>query len=122
VASIESNPSLRDARLAEATRLARRLERERMGWTSLLASLLRAAIANARDDADAAVAALKLSLETARRAEMSMHGAAAAWQLGRLLGGDEGARLVVDAETAMNAEDIRAPARWAAMLVPGRSE
>lgn len=120
VASIESNPSLREARLSEAMRLARRLGRERMDWTTLLASLLRAAIANARGDADAAVVALQASVETARRAEMSMHGAAATWQLGRLLGGDEGARHVADAEAAMSAEDIRTPERWAAMLIPGR--
>jgi hypothetical protein len=91
-----------------------------MDWTTLLGSLLRAAIANARDDADAAVAALEASIETARRAEMSMHGAAATWQLGRLLGGDEGARHLAEAEAAMKAEDIRTPDRWAAMLVPGR--
>jgi len=120
VASIESSPSLRDARLSEATRLARRLVRERMEWTTLLGSLLHAAIANARGDADAAVTALRASVETARRAEMSMHGAAAAWQLGQLLGGDEGARHVAEAEGAMNAEEIRAPERWAAMLIPGR--
>lgn len=120
VASIKSNPSLREARLSEATRLARKLGRERMDWTTLLASLLRAAIANSRGDADAAGAALKASVEAARRAEMSMHGAAASWRLGLLLGGDEGARHVADAEAAMHAEDIRAPDRWAAMLIPGR--
>jgi len=119
VASIETSPSLRKARLSEATRLARRLGREGMEWTTLLSSLLHAAIANARGDAEAAVAALRASIETARRAEMSMHGAAATWQLGLLLGGDEGARHVAQAEAAMNAEDIRAPERWSAMLIPG---
>lgn len=121
VASIASNPALRDARLSEATRLARRLGRERMEWTTLLGSLLQAAIANARGNDEAAVKALRASVETARRAEMSMHGAAAAWQLGQQLGGDEGARLVSEAEAAMNAEDIRAPERWTAMLIPGRT-
>jgi hypothetical protein len=119
VASVASNPALREARLAEATRLARRLGREKLEWTSLLSSLLYAAIANARGDAHAAVASLRTAIETAKRAEMSMHGAAAMRQLGVLLGGDEGARCIAEADGAMEAEDIRAPERWATMLVPG---
>jgi predicted Ser/Thr protein kinase len=120
VASIASNPALREARLSEATRLARRLGRERMAWTSLLSSLLYGAIANARGDAQAAVASLRTSIETAKRAEMSMHGAAAVRQLGLLLGGEEGAQHIAEADAAMEAEDIRAPERWATMLLPGR--
>lgn len=108
----------------DAERLALELlgsdERSRLAAQALLSSLLHAAIANARGDAGAAIASLEASIETARRAEMAMHGAAATRQLGRLLGGDEGAHCLAEAEAAMNTEDIRAPDRWAAMLVPGR--
>jgi hypothetical protein len=51
---------------------------------------------------------------------MAVYAAAARHQLGVLQGGDEGARLVQDAEDTMLARGIRAPARFAAMLVPGR--
>jgi hypothetical protein len=43
--------------------------------------------------------------------EMRLHAAGARWELGRILGGDEGAKLVSDAEAAMRAEGIRSPAR-----------
>lgn len=122
VASIASNPALRDARLSEAARLARRLGREQMAWTSLFSSLLHAAIENARGDAAAAVAALRSAIDTAQRAGMPMHGAAAMRQLGVLLGGDAGTQCITEADTAMEAEDIRAPERWAAMMVPGISK
>ena len=45
---------------------------------------------------------------------------AARYQLGQLLGGDEGAVLVAEAEHAMKAEGVRAPARMAGFLLPGR--
>jgi hypothetical protein len=120
VASVEPSPSLRKARLSEATRLARRLRRERMAWTSLLASMLDASVANARGDTLGAVASLRVCLELAKRAEMPMHGAAAARQLGNLLGGAEGKGWIAEADAAMAAEEIMAPARWASMLLPGR--
>jgi len=119
VASIVSQPAVREARRAEATRLARRLGREHMAWTSVLSSLLHAAVARARGDLDAAIASLNAATEAAEVAEMPMHGAAAARELGVLLGGDEGSRRIADADAAMEAEDIRAPERWTTMLVPG---
>ena len=67
-----------------------------------------------------AKAALSACVELAKRADMSMHGAAAARQLGALHGGEQGRALIAEADAAMAAEEILAPARWAAMLVPGR--
>lgn len=122
IASIDARPSLREARLCEATRLARRLRRERMDWTSLLSSMLDASIANARGDTPGAVASLRACLDLAKRAEMSMHGAAAARQLGALLGGEQGQAWIAEADALMTAEEILAPARWARMLLPGRFE
>ncbi len=120
VASVDASPAHRGARLSEATRLARRLGRERMGWTTLLSEMLDASIANARGDECAAVASLRASVETAKRANMTMHGAAALRRLGALLGGEQGEALIAEADAAMAAEEIVAPARWAQMLLPGR--
>jgi hypothetical protein len=120
VASVDANPAYREARLSEATRLARRLGRERMGWTTLLSEMLDASIANARGDEPAAVASLRASIETAKRSHMTMHGAAAMRRLGALIGGEQGAVLSAEADAAMAAEEIVAPARWTMMLLPGR--
>jgi tetratricopeptide (TPR) repeat protein/predicted Ser/Thr protein kinase len=120
VASGAASPALREQRLREATRLARRLGREGMDWTTLLSCMLHASLANARGDNAAAIEALRAAIDLSQRAEMPMHGAAAEWQLGALLGGEAGAAHVAAAQAAMQAEDIRAPARWANMLVPGR--
>jgi tetratricopeptide (TPR) repeat protein len=120
LASLESVPALREKRLEEATKMSRALARHRMPWTDLFSSMLEAAIANARGDSTTAATFLRVSLTNAKLADMSMHGAAAAHRLGSLLGGHEGAEYVAEASSAMNAEEIRSPVRWAAMLLPGR--
>ena len=51
---------------------------------------------------------------------MGLHAAVARHQLGCLLGGDEGAELRRQGETAMTAEGVRAPTRMATMILPGR--
>ncbi len=122
VASIAASDGSRAARAAEARRLARRLERERMPWTSTLASLVAAAVENASAERRAAIASLRAAIDRACVAEMTMHGAAATRQLGLLLGGEEGQGLVQDADDRMRSEGILVPAQWAAMLLPGSWE
>ncbi len=113
-------PALRDDRIAEVARLSQQLERERMPWTDPLASILAAAAANARGARVEAIAFLRAAVQRAEIADMSLYAAAARHQLGLCLGGNEGARLVDEAAGAMSAQDVRAPERFAAMLVPGR--
>ena len=100
--------------------MARRLEREAMTWIAPLVSLLRAATAHAEGDRARASAALREAIECATAADMSLHAWCARRQLGCLIGGEEGDRLVAEADAAMQAEGVRAPARMATMLVPGR--
>jgi serine/threonine protein kinase len=109
----------RRARLAEARRLRRQLERARMPWTRPLASILDAGIAQAMGDRATAVAALGAAAQTADAADMALHAAAARLQLGRLLGGAQGAALVRDALDAMDLRGVVDPERYSAMLVPG---
>jgi hypothetical protein len=101
--------------------LARDLERERMTWTAPLAAILKAAVAKAEGERPAARALLKEATQHAQTANMALFAAAARYQLGLAIGG-EGTKLVEDADAAMRSEDIRAPARFATMLVPGRWE
>jgi tetratricopeptide (TPR) repeat protein len=119
IASIHAVPARRVARIAEARRLARQLERERMTWTAPLAAILTATVANARGDRQGAICALRTAAHLAQVADMSLYAAAALYQLGLALGGDEGRKLVERGEASMTSQDIRAPGRFAAMIVPG---
>jgi hypothetical protein len=123
IASIdEADPLQRRARLVEARRLATELERERMTWIAPFAAILKAAVANAEGNRPGARASLKGATELALTANMALFAAAARYQVGLSIGGQEGAMLVEDADAAMRSEDIRAPARFATMLVPGQWE
>jgi serine/threonine protein kinase len=121
IASLEGLPAgLRRGRLAEVRRSERTLAREQMTWTAALEAILRAGRARALDDRAGAIEALQTAFDAAQAAEMPIHAAAARHQLGLLLGDDEGAQLMREAEDMMTARGVRAPRRFAAMLVPGR--
>jgi hypothetical protein len=90
-----------------------------MPWTTVLATLVAAGIANAAGDAAGAERALRESIERATALEMSLHAAAARHQLGRLLGGDAGDAMVLEAAEAMKTLGVRVPERYARMLLPG---
>jgi hypothetical protein len=120
VASIDAEPASRPARVREARLLARELEREPGPWGKVLASLLRAAAANAGGERAEATEALREAVGRSESAEMWLHSWAATYQLGSLLGGEEGAALVARGMGAMTAEGVRAPARIAGLLLPGR--
>ncbi|HEY5147392.1 MAG TPA: hypothetical protein VII82_11530, partial [Polyangiaceae bacterium] len=100
--------------------LARRLERDPAPWSRVLGSLARSAAANAAGERAEAIDALRGGLARSEEASMWLHAWAAAYQLGSLLGGEEGAAFVGRAERAMSEEGVRAPARMARMLLPGR--
>jgi hypothetical protein len=98
--------------------MLRGLERERMEWISVLAAILSAGVAHATGDRPGAITALNLAIERAEAASMSMYAASARYQLGSILGGEKGTGLVTQALEAMRVQEVRAPARFAAMLVP----
>jgi eukaryotic-like serine/threonine-protein kinase len=120
IASLEAEPAMRVQRLAETRRLARRLEREGMGWSAPFAAILDACVAHAEGDRASAIQGLKAAIDRAVAADMAGYATAARHQLGLLLGGEEGGELVARAEEAMRAQGVRVPARFASTLVPGR--
>jgi hypothetical protein len=89
-----------------------------MPWTEPLAAILRAGCACAAGDRAGAAAALAKASDTAQAADMPVHAAAARHQLGVLLGVEEDASPVREADETMTAHGVRAPAKFAAMLVP----
>ena len=119
IASLEAEPALRAARLAEARRIARRLEKEGAAWSAPFASILRAAVANAEGDRAGAAAGLREAIDSRRgsRHEWVRNGRATPARV--LARRRRRARALEEAERAMKAQGIRAPARFAATLVPG---
>jgi hypothetical protein len=111
--------SVRLARIKEARKLARQLRRARTPWTAPLASLLRAASANASRDKRGAIEALRVAVDEARAADMAMFASVARHRLGTLMGGEEGQRLCAQAEDEMKTEGVRVPDRYAKSYVPG---
>jgi serine/threonine protein kinase len=119
VASADAS-GLRQPRLAEARRMVRQLEREVPLCARAYAAMIAAAASNAEGDRSAAKTSLRNAIRYTEAADMSMHAAAARYQLGRLLDDDEGRALVQRAEDAMRAQNVKAPSRLARMWLPGR--
>ncbi len=112
-------PARRRARLKEARRLAQAVGKKRMPWTSPLTSILEAGIAQATGRRADAESALRAAIASADAAHMAIHAASARHELGLVLGGEDGAALVREAEEAMTTRGVRSPARFSQMLVPG---
>jgi hypothetical protein len=105
--------------LRSAARDARRIGRRRIPRLNPLAKLLRASIANLRGEEEDAVSLLRAAEQELLAADMELYAAAARRQRGKLVGGEEGQTLMASADAWMAGQDIRNPARIAAMLVPG---
>ncbi len=120
VASAAALPAEASSRLAEAHRLAGRLERESAPWGPVFGSIVAAAVAIANGDRSIAISLLRAAIAAADRANMVLHAAAARYQLGLLIGGDAGRVLVQQGDEEMASRGVRVPAKMAARLVPGR--
>src|SRR6185437_16240770 len=111
IASATGSP--RSDRLAEAKARAAALREERLPWADAYAGILTAGTAAAEGDREEAIAAMRQAIALSDAAGMMLHAASARHQLGLLLGGDEGALELQQAEDAMRAQDIRVPSRFA---------
>jgi tetratricopeptide (TPR) repeat protein len=105
--------------LRAAGRDAKRLEREKVGWSAALARLVRAGIAGARGDTIRAVRLLREAATQFDEVDMLLFAAAARRRTGELLGGEEGRGLIEGADAWMAGQGIVNPARMTAMLAPG---
>ena len=109
-----------DVLLRAAERDARRIEREHVHWGDPLAALVRAAAAATRREMETAVRSAAAAEKGFDAADMALHAAVARRRRGELVGGDEGRALVAEADAWMAGQGIKNPARFAAMLAPGR--
>jgi hypothetical protein len=117
-----ARPSEQRALCREVEQDAARILKERVSWSSPAVALLRAGVAATQGDAGQAEALLREAVSGLEAAHMALYAAAARWQRGRLLGGDEGRALVEAAERWMADQGIVNRARMAAMLAPGFAE
>ena len=99
--------------------MIRKLEGEYPLYAALFAALVAASASNAAGDKSAAKTSLRKAIDLADQAHMAMYAAAARYQLGLLLGDDEGRTLVQQAEDAMRAQDVKAPSRFVQIWLPG---
>jgi tetratricopeptide (TPR) repeat protein len=105
--------------LRQAEKSARRLESQRLPWTSALAQLIRGGVASVRRDAGGAERLLADAAERFESADMGLFAASARRQLGQLRGGAEGRDLIDQADSWMRAQSIVNPSRMASCLAPG---
>lgn len=105
--------------IREAERLARQIEKEAMTWADPLAALLQAAVACLRNDKQAAISLLSKARAGFENADMKLYAAAAKRRLGEITGGEEGQRLIAEADSWMLAQKIKAPTKITQMLAPG---
>jgi serine/threonine protein kinase len=122
IASPGGEPKVRRARIAEALRMARRLDREFDGWTAGLAAMVRACAHNAAGQQGQAIAALRVAIARNEATECLAYVEPVRYRLGQMLGGQEGRELRARALEAMGAQGVKNPDRWAATFMPGTWE
>jgi serine/threonine protein kinase/tetratricopeptide (TPR) repeat protein len=104
-------------RLAE--KLARKMEKVNMSWSKPFATLVRAAVAHQRGQAAQATALLSEAEQIFERADMHLYAAATRRRLGEKLGGEQGQRLIAEADAWMTEQKIKKPEAITRMLAPG---
>jgi len=110
-----SNPQL----LKSALKDARTLERIHCPGNAAIAAVVRASVAHKRGDPAAAILGLADAVARFEADGMPHFAAGARRQRGRLLGGDEGAAHVAQADAALTEIGIAEPERATALFAPG---
>ena len=105
--------------LRVAERDARRLAGEGQPWTTPLAEIIRAGVDSCRGRSGRACQRLRNAARLFDAADMPLYAMAATRRLGELLGGEEGRRLLNQADAAMNSRGVRDPVRMTAVYAPG---
>jgi hypothetical protein len=119
IASIESAPALKDARIAEARSMVALLGREHVPWAAALAALLVAMIELAAGNRAGAVSALRKGINLSLATETHVFAIPAQYRLGEMLGGEEGRELTEAALAKVESWGVRNPTRWLQIYMPG---
>jgi serine/threonine protein kinase len=117
MAALAGTEAGRYLRIAE--RAGRKLRREPVAWGDALGVLVQAAVAALRGRDAQAITLLEDAEDRLEQVDMSLFAAAAQWQRGRLVGGNQGRDILRRADAAMSKHGVVNPAAVAAMLAPG---
>jgi hypothetical protein len=109
----------RRAILGQVAREARRLERLQPPVAGMLALLLRGGIAHLSGDRARAIELLRRAVRWLDRTETRLYGRPALRALGIVTGGEEGGRLVADADAAFAVAEVHDPVAMTRVFVPG---
>jgi serine/threonine protein kinase len=101
-----------------ASRRARKLERENHPACAALAAILRAELAAQGGDVSTARAALESAIAACANQSMTLFAAGVRARLGEVIGGDEGERMIADAEQPFRSQKVVNPTRMRRVLVP----
>ncbi len=101
----------------QVARVVRALEKERVGYATVYALLLRAGMNG--EDTDAVIADLRATIDHAEQSDMAMHRAAAQYALAGRVGGDEAASLRAAATRYAEDEGVVDLARLLELVAPG---
>jgi hypothetical protein len=84
-----------------------------------LGAIVEGGVRQLRGDLDGAVSWWRRAAELCDGVEMRLHAAGVRWELGRLVGGDEGAALSAGAEETLRSAGVRSPVRMVTTFTGG---
>jgi eukaryotic-like serine/threonine-protein kinase len=113
------HPEERGTLLAAALRDARAIEREEAAWAMPMARLLRAGVAHLRGDGDRAAMLLREAIYVCETVDLGLHAMAARRRLARLVGAEEGRKLLEQTDAWMREQGVADADAMTAMMVPG---
>jgi hypothetical protein len=121
IAAGDDDPESAKPLLRRAACDARAIEAERMSWSNPIAKCVRAGIALVQGNPAAGAAWLRQAVAEFGEADMTLFGTAARKRLGEIIGGDEGASLITEADRWYARQGVKNPAQLTTMLIPGRA-
>ena len=120
LATAVSSPANRSELLAAAKKAAAKLERESAAWADAFAALLRAGVATLTADVEDSVASLRSAIDLCEATNMEAYAAAAQLRTGQIISGRESQRVVAEAMSYFEREQVANPTAFSDLLVPGQ--
>lgn len=109
----------KEQRLRMAERLAQKIAKEHIAWSTPFVTVIQAAIAWQRGETADATRLLTEALKGFDTADLGLYAAATRRRLGETLGGERGDQLVADANAWMLNQNLKNPVAITRTLVPG---
>jgi serine/threonine protein kinase len=113
-----SDQGVRSTLARTTSAAADRLDRERIGYASALALLLRGRLASLRDERDRSIRFYTKAVERFKALDMPLHEAVTQFRLGSLLPSEEGKPLVREAMEWFDSQQVKNPSAMIQMVLP----